>query len=688
MAPSGAVSTRGVVGKAGVSLSLQQRLTLFFVLIVILPLAAAGFVVQRVISDEIGERAIISLRPALDATVSLYNSKNEVLVRGVRNAVSDERFPRLLRKQDGPALDLYLQGRLRQSSNLDFLIVVGPDGDLLGSASKEPEFVQGLEPPTLEQVARSEAGTGMGFSRTPAILVRISGVGGVGRLIGGFWIDERLLTMSASEGGADLSVVADGMVIASTAELQRPERVDVDFSEDFETTIVEPVKAAATQLETDVGIVASTPLGPIQASSERVLTSLLILLGLALLGTTALAYLLARLISQPLEELAQGAAAIAEGRFDHRIPVRSRDEVGQLALAFNDMTGRLHDTVRQLSHSRDQLQRAVRRVGDTLRATHDMKQMLESVVNTAADALEADVAILWSFTPTRDGLYASIARGTDIETLPRLGIAEGIVGFVAERARSMVIPPTEPMAGMPRPAREEPSFPVALVTPVYSQDRMVAVLALYRTDPRKHFVGEDVEMMDFLTEQCGVAIENVLLHEEAQRLSLTDGLTGTWNRRFFQMQFRQVLATATRFDRPFSVLMLDLDNFKHINDTFGHQRGDEILIEFSRRVKLALREVDTFARYGGEEFICLLAETDVEGAITTAEKIREAIRGEPFGDSADRQLTITVSIGVAAYPHHGDNYAALVESADQAMYRAKQLGRDRVTVAEKLKLVR
>ena len=670
-------------------MSLQQRLTLFFVLIVILPLAAAGFVVQRVIGAEIGERAIISLRPSLDATVSLYNSRTDALVKRARSAVSDDAFPRLLKAKKGPELDAYLDRRLQGTTDVDFLIVVGPDGRVMGSASNDPEFVQGFEAPEMGEIAGSAEVTEAGFTRTPLIPVRIAGVGNVGSLVGGFWIDGELLSLGGTDDDSDLSVVADNTIIASTASIAEPVPVEANFNEEFEATLDEPVKAAATQLDNGVGIVASTPSAPIEASSQRVLTSLLVLLALALVGTTALAYLLARLISQPLEELAQGAAAIAEGKFDYRIPVRSRDEVGQLALAFNDMTARLHDTVGELSHSRDQLQRAVRRVGDTLRATHDMKQMLESVVNTAADALEADVAILWSFSPrTRDELYASIARGIELDTLPRLQVSEGLVGFVAERASAIVIPPPHGTQGMPRPARDEPSFPVALVTPLYSQDRMVAVLALYRTDPRKHFGEEDVEMVNFLAEQCGVAIENVLLHEEAQRLSLTDGLTGTWNRRFMQMQFRQVLATATRFGRPFSILMLDLDNFKQINDTFGHQRGDEILVEFAERVKLALREVDTFARYGGEEFICLLAETDMMGAITTAEKIREAISAEPFGDAPERQVSLTVSIGIASYPEHGESYAALVESADQAMYRAKQLGRDRVTVAEKLKLVR
>ena len=122
--------------------------------------------------------------------------------------------------------------------------------------------------------------------------------------------------------------------------------------------------------------------------------------------------------------------------------------------------------------------------------------------------------------------------------------------------------------------------------------------------------------------------------------------------------------------------------FKNVNDKHGHQRGDSVLIEFSQRVTKLLREVDTFARYGGEEFICLLSETDVEGAMTTAEKIHDAIRGEPFGSMDDELLNVTVSVGVASYPEHGDTYKGLVEAADRALYQAKQRGRDQVCLAK------
>src|SRR3712207_3229846 len=315
---------------------------------------------------------------------------------------------------------------------------------------------------------------------------------------------------------------------------------------------------------------------------------------LALADVTGLAYLHARLITQPLEELSAGAAAIAEGRFDLRIQVRSKDEVGQLAEAFNDMTDTLGETVNELSSSRDQLRRAIRRVGDTLRSTHDMKQMLASVLNTTVDAIRADGAVLWMFGSTREELYPARGVNVDLDSLGRVKVGEGVAGLVAERSVNVLLP----KHGGPRPTPAETNHPVMIGIPLYSQDRIMGVIAVHREDPTDHFTEEEFDYVVFLGEQAGVAVENVLLHEEAQRLSITDGLTGVWNRRYFLMQFPQALPAAQRLQRPFSVLTLDLDSFKAINDPHGHQRGDAILVEFSTRVTRVIREVDTFARYG------------------------------------------------------------------------------------------
>lgn len=660
-------------------MSLQRRLTVFFVLIVILPLLAAGFVVQRVIVGEISRRAVLSLRPALDATVAIYNRQVDSLDRLVRSSVDgDATFARLFQSGETAPLERYLSGTLDESLDLDFLVALDNDGEVVGAAFRDPDFLSGFTTPAPTVIAQADPGPGSGFSRTAAIPVEIRGSGTQGHLIGGLWLDEGLL-FAASRSGVDLSILAQDRVIASTKSLGASFEVGVDYKVDgFDVDLGEEAKAAATKLGGGMGIIASTPSAPIEQLSRQVLTSMLALLLLALLGTSGLAFLLARLITQPLEELSAGAHAISEGRFDHRIPVRSKDEVGQLAAAFNEMSGQLSQTISALSTSRDQMQRAVRRVGETLRSTHDMNQMLDSILNTVADAVNAEVAVLWLLAPARGELRPEVVRGITLESSTRVKVGDGLVGYVAERAKAVLLPGE---AGGPTFSRDEPGYPVAIAVPVYSHERIIGVISTYRRDLSRPFGHDDLETVAFLAEQGGVALENVRLHEEAQRLSLTDGLTGVWNRRYFQMQFRQVLATATRFERPFSVLMMDLDHFKQVNDKLGHQRGDALLIEFSQRVTHLLREVDTFARYGGEEFICLLSETDTPGAKTTAEKIHEAIRGVPFGSIDEELVNLTVSIGVAAYPDHGDSFKSLVEAADQALYRAKQTGRNRVCVA-------
>ena len=663
-------------------MSLQRKLTLFFVTIVMLPLVAAAFIVQRVISDEVGERAVLTMRPTIDATMALYNDDLAQLEQRVRSSITEPgRLSAALESNDRAKLRKYLQERLMGTSNLDFLLIQR-DRTILAYVANEPRFLSGVPVPNAYEVAAATKGAGKGFIRSRSVPLEVAGGGPIAQISGGMWVDRELLA-AGWRSIVGLSVVADGDVIASTASV--PSSVHIDIGRGpFEASLGGPVIAVSRPLEGEMSIVASTPSGPIDSASGRVLTAMLVLLLFALAVTTALAYVLARAITQPLDELAEGAMAISEGRFDHQIPVRSKDEVGQLAQAFNKMTAHLSQTISELSWSRDQLRKSIQRVGDTLRSTHDMKQLLESVLNTATDAVQAEAAVFWAFTPTREELHPSIAHGTEIDPLVRVAVGEGAVGLVAERATPVLIP--NQTTGGPRFSRYEPRFPVAVAVPVYSQDKIRGVLALYRVDPRKHFTEQDVEMVTFLAEQGGTAIENVLLHEEAQRLSITDGLTGIWNRRYFQMQFRQVLATATRFDRTFSILLLDLDHFKKVNDTYGHRRGDEILVEFSQRVTTMVREVDTFARYGGEEFACLLTETEMSGALTTAEKIREAVRREPFGEGEGTQLHLTVSIGVATYPDHGDSFVSLIEAADKALYRAKQTGRDQVCVAERLRL--
>jgi two-component system, cell cycle response regulator len=664
-------------------MSLHRRLTLFFVLIVMLPLAAAGFVVQRVVLGEVTRRAELALQPAINASLASYNARAPVLDRLVRDAVAGiPDLPKLAAANNpGPMQDA-LEKAAAKEPGVDFLIALERDGSTSAFVSEKPEFARDFTPPTDEEIARM-GGTGEGRTASGPGFVTTTwdrpDRDQVGVIIGGFWVDRSLLLGAAKE-NVEISIVSGDQIVASTAgDPVAPPAQPVTGAGSTEVDMLGAEAARAQALPGEMSLVSWAPSAPIDALARRIFLSEIVLLLLALIVTMGLAYVLARLITRPLDDLTGGAKAIAEGRFDYRIPVRSRDEVGQLAAAFNDMTDQLEGTITELSSSRDQLQRAVRRVGETLRSTHDMRQILDSIVSTAADAVNADAGVLWTFTPTRDELYPALAVGTELAEEQRVRVGGGMVGLVAERGSPIVRSPETPSV---RLAKSEPPLPVSMAIPFYSEDRISGVLALYRENDFP-FSREDIDTVMFLAEQGGVAIENVFLHDEARRLSITDGLTGVWNRRYFQMQFRQVLATSLRFRRPFSIIMLDLDNFKTINDTYGHQRGDAILIEFAQRVSRVLREVDTYARYGGEEFIALLPETDVYGALTTAEKVREVIRSDNFGSSGEEPIRLTVSIGVASYPEHAETYKGLVGAADQALYKAKDEGRDRVRIAQK-----
>jgi diguanylate cyclase (GGDEF)-like protein len=182
-----------------------------------------------------------------------------------------------------------------------------------------------------------------------------------------------------------------------------------------------------------------------------------------------------------------------------------------------------------------------------------------------------------------------------------------------------------------------------------------------------------------LASELVVAVENSRLYKLTRRLAVTDELTGMSNYRYMQQRLDDEVSRAKRYGKHLSLLMMDADDFKGYNDRYGHIAGDMALAEFGSVLASIVREVDVVARYGGEEFAIVLPETDAAGAYVVAEKIREAIASHVFSDSDGvRCCTLTVSIGVATYPTYAFDKEALLREADDALYRAKNGGRDRV----------
>ena len=187
-----------------------------------------------------------------------------------------------------------------------------------------------------------------------------------------------------------------------------------------------------------------------------------------------------------------------------------------------------------------------------------------------------------------------------------------------------------------------------------------------------------------VAERVSLALANLKLREILRNQSIRDPLTGLFNRRYLEESLNRELHRANRAGRNVSLVMLDLDHFKHFNDTFGHQVGDVLLKEIAGVIKNRVRAGDLACRYGGEEFSLILAEVDTEGARKCLEAIREAIKHLSLHHRGQTLGTVTISAGIAAYPTDGDNPEDLIRAADEALYRAKKAGRDRIVIYEPL----
>jgi diguanylate cyclase (GGDEF)-like protein len=173
--------------------------------------------------------------------------------------------------------------------------------------------------------------------------------------------------------------------------------------------------------------------------------------------------------------------------------------------------------------------------------------------------------------------------------------------------------------------------------------------------------------------------EQISLVQELERLAHTDALTGIWNRRYLMMIAEQEINRSQRYKVNFSILLLDIDHFKKINDTYGHNIGDEVIIFMTKVVIESLRTSDSFGRFGGEEFVVFLPETDIDEAQIVAERIRENLYNKSI-TVEDKQVSITVSVGVSSYSLGDKNIDVILQRADQALYQAKNQGRNRVIV--------
>lgn len=217
-----------------------------------------------------------------------------------------------------------------------------------------------------------------------------------------------------------------------------------------------------------------------------------------------------------------------------------------------------------------------------------------------------------------------------------------------------------------------------LLLPLISTGRELGVLVL-ATKNRGAFPHEEIGTLESVADICATAIQNAIYFQQVEQLAYYDGLTSIFNRRWFERRIAEEIDRATRYTSTLSVIMIDIDHFKRVNDEFGHLLGDEVLRSVSQLFVQALRKLDVCCRYGGEEFSIILPETAGSKAVLVAEKLRKLVADYEFPGIPRR---ITISAGVAAYPICGTTRDDLVGAADARLYAAKQAGRNRVVAPD------
>jgi diguanylate cyclase (GGDEF)-like protein len=214
--------------------------------------------------------------------------------------------------------------------------------------------------------------------------------------------------------------------------------------------------------------------------------------------------------------------------------------------------------------------------------------------------------------------------------------------------------------------------------PLAVHNRPVGILYLYDFDSRV-LEERQLDHLALLASFAAMAIDNASLHGRTKMMALTDALTGLYNKRYFMQMFPHELIRARRYMKPLSLIMIDVDNFKKLNDTYGHPKGDQVLASVANILFGSLRAADFSFRYGGEEFVVILPETMLDGAFMVAESLREKIyKGVTPLLGQGSELVVTVSLGVAGYPGDGSTTDNLLAHADACLYKAKHQGKNMV----------
>ncbi|MBE0428898.1 MAG: diguanylate cyclase [Thermoleophilia bacterium] len=423
----------------------------------------------------------------------------------------------------------------------------------------------------------------------------------------------------------------------------------------------------------------------VSAASIRVLMMGAVFALLVVAAAGSLGFLMARNITGSLRELNAAIAAGIQGDLERRVEVRSGDEIGSLAGSFNKMQDSIVRYIADIEESRGQLLLALSYAGDILGSTADRKRLLEVTANAAMLATGAKGVWVESFAPgwPEEG-RAQPDPSWPAGRPPSAGMAQENVtmgvpedffsGATGEAAHMLALDMA--ISGGARKVRRLENGLEMSAYPMLKDNQIHGALVAVATGPLEE---SRQRILTSLTIQAASALENLIIGDLQRHLAITDPMTGLYNFRYLIDSLGNELERSRRYEHPAVLAIIDLDDFKLVNDKYGHPAGDELLKAVAEILKANIRRADIVARYGGEEFAVVMPETNKEAALGVMEKLKRVIAGIKLENYPE--VRVTASIGVAGFPDDADNHTDLLARADEALYLSKKAGKNRVTGA-------
>ncbi len=624
-------------------MSFRSRLTLFFVLIVVVPMVSLTVVLFSLIADNENGKQDARVAARQSAAINLYKAGQEASDEGLVRVGRDVVLAAALRQGDAAAARRRATVLLERL-DLKRILVTRDTRTFVDIGSSTATF------PATRELQDTDGST------IGRLQVSTTGPRAYARLV-------RRVT------GLDVLVTRNGRPLASTlgeavavpALSARPSTVRIG-DKSYRTAAFPVPGFDGTDVQ--VAVLDSTARTTADVRESRIVAVSI------LLGFFSLAFLFALLVSRSLQRQIGGfldaARRVGAGDFSARVPTVGNDEFAALGGEFNHMSERLAQKIRQVEEEQARLALAIRRIGETFASNLDRDALLEIVLRTAVDGSGASGGRA-TMRVKPDGQLHQVAQAGSLDDLTAaLRQAESAVlesGAPGDATVGGVMALAHPL----RAAEQNDEDGPPRITGIVSVGRGGAP-----------FSASELELFHYLAGQASVSIENVGLHETVERQAVTDELTGLSNRRRFQEVLAGEVERSRRFGQPLGLVMLDIDNFKKVNDTYGHPAGDLVLKEVARILREYSREIDEPARYGGEELAVVLPGTDLEGAFQLAERVRTGIEGLrlPIRTADDEPLRVTASFGVATLPNGSMDPRALVAGADAALYAAKHAGKN------------